>query len=254
MHRFFISPGSLRGNTVTFSGPQAHQLARVLRMQPGERLIVLDDSGSEYEVQLVAVEPNEARGEIVGRQPAAGEPRTRITLYQSVLKGDHFELVLEKGTELGIVEFVPLLSERAIIRDREAVAKKRPRWEAIVQEAAEQSRRGRRPSVRPLLSFPEACLEVGRATGLKLIPWEEEGQSSLRAALRAESRPAPGKVKAAVAVHLFIGPEGGFTRDEVSLARGYGLVPVTLGPRILRAETAGLVAAAAILYELGDLE
>jgi len=252
MHRFFIPPSSVQGNTLTLTGAQAHQVARVLRMRPGERLIVLDDSGFEFEVRLVAVEPELARGEVVASQPSTGEPRTRITLYQAVLKGDHFELVLQKGTELGVVEFVPLLTERTILRDRQDVEKKRPRWEAIIQEAAEQSHRGRLPALRPPLSFVQACVDVSRTSGVKVIPWEEEAQFRLRDVLRA-AQPAAEGLEAALAVSLFIGPEGGLTRDEISVARGYGLVPVTLGPRILRAETAGLSAAAAILYELGDL-
>jgi 16S rRNA (uracil1498-N3)-methyltransferase len=252
MHRFFVPPGSIQGSSVTLSGAQARQVARVLRMRPGEQLIVLDDSGSELEVQLVAVEPELVRGEVVASRPSTGEPRTRITLCQAVLKGDHFELVLQKGTELGVVEFVPMLTERTIVRDRQAVLKKRPRWEAIIQEAAEQSRRGRRPALRPPLSLAEACLEVSRTQGVKVIPWEDEAQFSLRQVLQAEL-PDALRVGAGPAVSLFIGPEGGLTRDEISLARAHGLVPVSLGPRILRAETAGLVAAAAILYELGDL-
>lgn len=253
MHHFFVDPGAIRGNAVTLTGQQAHQVARVLRLRPGERLIVLDGSGSEIEVQLESVDPAQVRAVVVGRRASRAEARARITLCQAVLKGDHFEWVLQKGTELGIVEFVPLLCERSIVRDPEAVAKKRARWEAILQEAAEQSHRGRRPVLRPPLSFGDACVELGRAGGLKLIPWEEEAQTSLRAVLRA-AMPAGSPIQADdAAIHLVIGPEGGFSREEIDLAREHGLVPVTLGPRILRAETAGLVAAAAILYELGDL-
>jgi 16S rRNA (uracil1498-N3)-methyltransferase len=248
-HRFFIPPEWLTGNAVAIAGPQAHQIARVLRMRPGDRLVVLDDSGWEFEVHLLAVQPELVRGEVVGRRLAAGEPHTRITLYQGVLKGDHFELVLQKGTELGIVGFVPLVTARTVALDRDAPGKKHPRWQSIVQEAAEQSRRGRKPALRPAMPFAQACEEVSRCAELKLLPWEEESQTSMRGVLRAAD-PA-GKE---AAVHLFVGPEGGFTRDEVELARGYGLLPVTLGRRILRAETAGLVAAAAILYEWGDLD
>ena len=248
-HRFFIPPEWLTGSAAAIAGPQAHQIARVLRMRPGDRLVVLDDSGWEFEVHLLEVQPERVRGEVVSRRLANGEPHTRITLYQGMLKSDHFEFVLQKGTELGIVQFVPLVTARTVALDRGAPGKKHPRWQSIIQEAAEQSQRGRKPVLRPAMPFAQACEEASRSAGFKLLPWEEENLASLRSALRASAPP-----DREATVHLFIGPEGGFTRDEVDLARGYGLLPVTLGRRILRAETAGLVAAAAILYERGDLE
>jgi 16S rRNA (uracil1498-N3)-methyltransferase len=247
-HRFFVPPEWLIGGAVAIAGAQAHQIARVLRMRPGDRVVVLDDSGWEFEVQLLAVQHELVRGEVVSRRLASGEPHTRITLYQGMLKSDRFEFVLQKGTELGIVEFVPLVTTRTVALDRDAPGKKHPRWQAIVQEAAEQSRRGRKPMLRQAMPFAQACEEVSHCTELKLLPWEEESQTSLRSMLQTAAADTRG------GVHLFVGPEGGFTRDEVEIARGYGLLPVTLGRRILRAETAGLVAAAAILYEWGDLD
>jgi 16S rRNA (uracil1498-N3)-methyltransferase len=248
-HRFFVPPEWLTGSTAAITGRQAHQIARVLRMRPGDRLVLLDDSGWEFEVQLLAVQPELVRGEVVSRRPAAGEPHSRISLYQGMLKNDRFEFVLQKGTELGIVEFVPLVTARTVALDRDAPGKKHGRWQAIVQEAAEQSRRGRRPVLRPAMPFAQACEEASGLAGLKLLPWEEESETTLRGVLRAAA-----SAGTEAAVYLFVGPEGGFSQDEVDLARGYGLLPVTLGRRILRAETAGLVAAAAILYEWGDLD
>ena len=248
-HRFFIPPEWLTGGAVAITGSQAHQIARVLRMRPRDRIVVLDDSGWELEVQLLTVQPEMVRGEVVSRRPVSGEPHTHITLYQGMLKSDHFELVLQKGTELGIVEFVPLITARTVALDRDAPGKKHSRWQSVIQEAAEQSRRGRKPALRQAMPFAQACEVVSRCAGLKLLPWEEETRTSLRGALRAA-----GLAGSEAAVHLFVGPEGGFSEDEVDLAQGLGLQPVTLGRRILRAETAGLVAAAAILYELGDLE
>ena len=163
-----------------------------------------------------------------------------------------FDAVIQKGTELGIVEFVPVIAERCIVSDLEDVEKKRPRNEAILQEAAEQSCRGRKPALRRATLFPRACGQARQMGGLSLILWEEEGARSLRDVLRI---PPPGREShwPPFTINLFVGPEGGFAPDEVDLGRRYGLVSVTLGPRILRTETAGIVAAAAILYELGDL-
>jgi 16S rRNA (uracil1498-N3)-methyltransferase len=252
MHRFFVSPTWIHGDEVMITGPQAHQIAHVLRLCPGDVVTVLDNSGWEIETRLVAVERTAVKGEVLHRRLAGGEPRTKISLYQGVLKGSRFEFVLQKGTELGVVEFVPIIAERCVVSDLEAVENKRPRWEWIIQEAAEQCRRGRKPALRPAVLFSQACERARHSGGLALLPWEDERRLSLRDLLR---NPPPGREQGwpPFTIHLFIGPEGGFTPGEVASGRGYGLVSVTLGPRILRAETAGIVAAAAVLYELGDL-
>jgi 16S rRNA (uracil1498-N3)-methyltransferase len=196
---------------------------------------------------LLEVAPQHVAGKIARRMLAQGEPRTKISLYQGVLKGHRFEFALQKGTELGIVEFVPLITDRAVIADLGNADKKHARWERIVQEAAEQSGRGRLPHLEPAILFPRACERAQRQGGLLLIPWEDEHSLSLRDVLaKQEKKP--------FVVSLFVGPEGGFSEEEVDLAQRYGIQSITLGPRILRSETAGLVAAAAIMYELGDLE
>jgi 16S rRNA (uracil1498-N3)-methyltransferase len=252
MHRFFVPPACIQGNKVAISGPQAHQIARVLRLRPGDLLVVLDNSGWEIHTRLVSVERTEVKGEVVRRRLSDAEPRTKVSLYQGVLKSNNLEYALQKGTELGVVEFVPIVSERCVIRDLEAVENKRRRWEWIIQEAAEQCRRGRKPELRSATFFLQACERARQSGGLSLIPWEEKGQT-----LRSILRRTPDGVtrsRRPLTINLFIGPEGGFTSGEIAQARRYGLLPVTLGPRILRAETAGVVAATAILYELGDLE
>jgi 16S rRNA (uracil1498-N3)-methyltransferase len=257
VHRFFVPPAWIRGNEVTMTGPQAQQIARVLRMRPGDVIVILDNSGWEIETRLDAVDRDTVRGEVLRRRLAHSEPRTKITLYQAVLKSNHFEFALQKSTEIGTVEFVPIIADRCVVSDLEAVEKKRPRWEWIVQEAAEQCRRGRKPALRPALLFPQACEQARQSGGLSLIPWEEEGKQSLRTLLRdgpAGIGKSPRRQSwPPFAVNLFIGPEGGFTGEEIDLARRYGLLPVTMGARILRAETAGLIAAAMIFYEWGDM-
>jgi len=239
MHRFFISPEWIDGQSVAIRGRLVHRLRRVLRLGRGDRITVLDNSGWEYEVQLEEVGKESVRGVVTGKALCTSEPATRVTLYQALLKGDRFAFVLEKGTEVGVAAFVPMLCQRGVADAPQGG--KAGRWERIITEAAEQSRRGRLPALHPLVSFAEACRT---SQGLSLLPWEEESESSLRSALRANK---------ADSINIFIGPEGGFTPEEVELACAHGVVPVTLGRRILRAETAGLVAAAAVLYERGDL-
>jgi len=257
MHRFFVPSSWIQSNEVTIVGPQAHQIAHVLRMRPGDEVIVLDNSGWEIETRLIAVDRQAVHGEVVSRRLSSSEPKTKISLYQGVLKGNRFEFALQKGTELGIVEFVPLISDRCVISDLEGIENKRQRWESIVQEAAEQCRRGRKPALRPATLFPPACeLALRRhrhAGGLSLILWEDETRTSLRNVLR-EAPPGYTGRYPPFAIHLLVGPEGGFTHQEVGMAQRYGWVSVGLGPRILRGETAGIVAAALILYELGDMQ
>jgi 16S rRNA (uracil1498-N3)-methyltransferase len=211
--------------------------------------VVLDNSGWEREVELTHITPNLVMGHVVEERLAAGEPRTKISLYQGVLKAQKFEWVLQKGTELGLVEFIPVICERSIVGDLEDVDRKLGRWARIIREAAEQSRRGQLPALRPAMLFIQGCQRAKRSGGLGLMPWEEETVTSLKTALNAgqagDERP--------FSINLFVGPEGGLTPEEVETARRYQVQTIGLGPRILRAETAGLAAAAAILYELGDL-
>jgi 16S rRNA (uracil1498-N3)-methyltransferase len=253
MHRFFIPPDWIDGDRVTLEGSLVHQLSRVLRLQTDDRIIVLDDTGWEQEVVLVHFGPDRVLGHIVDKRLSGGEPRTKISLYQSVLKGQHFELVLQKGTELGIVEFVPVIASRCIMSSLDDVTRKSERWQRIILEAAEQSGRGRLPRLRAALLFPRACGRAKRLGGLSLIPWEEEHRTSLRQALHSDPENELRGVRP-FSINLFIGPEGGFTSEETETARGYDLIPISLGTRILRAETAGLAAVSAILYELGDME
>ena len=242
-HRFFVPPESISGDAVTFDAAQAHQLRNVLRLSPGARVIVLDNTGIEYEIELTALERDAASGKVCARCPSAGEPHLSLTLYQSLIKGDRFEWVLQKGTELGVSAFVPLICQRTVLQDPRRVEKKRPRWERIIREAAEQSGRGRLPRLLAPASFPDACHGSIQEADLALILWVGTTTKGLSTTLRAGLK----------RVALLVGPEGGFAPDEVSLAQGCGLDAVSLGPRILRAETAGIVASAIVLSELGEM-
>ena len=252
MHRFFVPPEALDQDAVSIAGPLAQQMHTVLRLRPGDRVVLLDNSGWEHTAELTAVSARAVQGRVVQRSVRANEPRTKITLYQSVLKGARFEWALQKGTELGISEFVPVIASRCILQNLSDAEAKFPRWQRVILEAAEQCGRAKFPALLPALMFSTACERAGArgggpASGLALIPWEEETAFTLKWMLRPEAGERP------FSISLFIGPEGGFTGDEVALAADYGIRSVTLGPRILRAETAGIVAAAAIFYELGDL-
>lgn len=248
MHRFFVSPDCIRADAVTLTGSAARQLAHVLRARPGDRIVVLDDSGWEHLVTLEAVSPDRVFGVVTERLMSRGEPTARITLYQGVLKADKFELVLQKGTELGVSTFVPVLCSRSVPGHGRGgwAANRYERWRRIVTEAAEQSHRGRIPALEKPLEFAAACDGV---KGIAFIPWEREEGTGIKTALNRQR--ANGLDGSPVSV--FIGPEGGFTQEEIEYAGARGIEPVSMGNRILRAETAGIAAVALILYELGEL-
>lgn len=229
MHRFFVPPDHITGETVRFTSQQAHQIGRVLRLRAGEEVVALDNGGAQYVVRLA----DATRGTILNSGPAPGEPRTRLHLWQGLLKGERWDWVLQKGTEVGIAAFHPLICERSIVRD--ASESRSRRWASIVQEAAEQSGRGRIPELGPVVSWEEGCRG---AAGSGLLLYEGERETRLKEALGDSTT-----------IHLVAGPEGGLTDEEVAVARDYGIPSVTLGPRILRAETAGIIAAALVLYE-----
>ncbi len=254
MHRFFVPPAWITGDQATLRSPVVHQIRHVLRMKPGDHVILLDNSGWEREVELTEIHRATVRGKVVEKRQALGEPRTKITLYQSLLKGKNFEWALQKGTELGVVQFVPLITSRCVVGSlQDTNAKKQGRWARIIAEAAEQSGRGRLPSLLPAVMFDRACEQARRFGGLQLIPWEQERETTLKEALNRSPEGAGHRGARPYVLNILTGPEGGFTEDEVALAKRYGAIPITLGPRILRAETAGIALVAAILYEFGDL-
>ncbi len=237
MQRFFVT--NVVDNWVVFTPEQAHQISAVLRMMPGQHVLALDNTGWEYEVELAAVEKKRVTAVILSKHLAANEPTSQLTLYLSLLKRDNFEWALQKGTEIGVTHFVPLITERTVARP----PKKFDRWQRILTEAAEQSERGRIPALAaPVKLAPAlAALPPQRPA---LIPWEKAVRNGLRDVL------GDGET----AVSLFIGPEGGFTKTEIEQAQQCGVQPITLGKRVLRAETAAIVAAALVLHELRDLE
>jgi 16S rRNA (uracil1498-N3)-methyltransferase len=237
-HRFLVSADAVADGEVIFSAEQAHQLQHVLRLRTGDRVRVFD--GLEPLDQIVEL-VGPARGRSVGVCAQAPEPRTRLVVYPALLQRDKFEQVLQALTTLGVRAIVPTLTARALVRqmpDEQRLA----RWQAIVREAAEQCGRGVLPVLGPALPFEAAVAQAAR-TGRVVMAYEGERQATLHDAL-ADTGPD---------VALFVGPEGGYAPAEVAHARSAGARLVTLGPRVLRTETASAVLAALVLYELGDL-
>lgn len=253
-HHFFVSPESVRRGTVTITGSQAHQIVNVLRLAPAGRIVVLDDTGWQYDAEIVSTRDDEVVCQVKSKSLVTTEPRTKITLYQGLLRSNKFELVLQKCTELGVAAFVPMITERCLIGNIEEVsASKTERWKRIIKEAAEQAGRGKLPVLRPAVLFQRACEEV---RGVSLIAWEFEKGKSFGNVLQEKlgGRDSSQWSMRPFTANILIGPEGGFSPEEIQTARTYGIVPVGLGARILRAETAAVVASTLLLHEAGDMD
>ncbi|HEY0755924.1 MAG TPA: RsmE family RNA methyltransferase [Ktedonobacteraceae bacterium] len=250
MHRFFITPELVKEIGVGLSLPKelAHQVRDVLRLNLGEKLILLDNQGNEI---LATVEGSSRAGVIVQLlERHTGQPPSpiRIVLCQGLLKSARFEWVLEKGTELGVSVFAPILCQRSTAGLKDAGAAKIQRWQRIVQEATEQCGRTILPALLPIRTLAEALSEIP-AGSLAIMPWEEAEGHSLRDVL-ARVRMRVAGVVIPQTILLFIGPEGGLTVEETTLARNQGVQVVTLGPRILRAETAALASLSSVMFAL----
>lgn len=287
-YRFFVDPRAISGGRARLDDPElCHQIAGVLRLGPGDRVTLLDGAGRQLTVVLDDVP---RRGPVTGaveREDSAdaSEPPLQLTLYLPIIRPERFEWALQKGVELGVAAFVPTLCARSISEGGPA-ARKLERWRKIVREAAEQSRRGRIPPLADPIPFADACDRA--AGGRAILLWEGSGAPGLRRVLRtqidqgprtkdqrpeaagqadtAEGETALADQKSAATASsapsslaarpwsILSGPEGGLTPDERHAAATRGIMEVSLGPRTLRAETAPIAAAAAIMYELGALE
>src|SRR5215208_2102369 len=188
-YRFFVDSGAIHGREVLLEdGELAHQISTVLRLRAGEKITLLDNSGWQFVVALHTVERGRVAGTVERKELAGGEPRTKLTLYVALMRPERFEWVLQKGTELGVSSFVPLICERSTIADADELStNKLERWNRIMREAAEQSRRGKLPRLAPALFLPAACDQaVQRGTALLL--WEGGGVPSLRSVLQNAER------------------------------------------------------------------
>ncbi len=244
--RFFVAPEILADPArVELPVPVANQARSVLRLQAGDHVTLLDNTGMACDVELTHISSKQVIGRIIERVAISTEPRAQVILYQGLLKATKFEWIIQKATEIGLSAIVPVQCRRSIVGAGDVGAGKLVRWRAIATEAAEQSDRGRVPEVREPLVFAAALAGIP-SDDVILLAYGGEAPITTRAAMALRPITTP--------VHLFIGPEGGFAPEEVELARGQSARIVTLGPRILRAETAALVAATLVLDALGEMQ
>lgn len=241
MRRFFVPKEQIP----TITGPDVHHVRDVLRMKAGDVLELLDGSGMVYEVKIKEIKKKEIVCAIVeSREPClpAGrsivESRIKVTLAQALPKASKMDFIIEKCTELGVDRVIPMSSERTVAKSARI-----DRWQKIARSSAEQSRRTTIPEISPLTSFEEV-LKMKKQFNLALILWEEETETTLKQTLSNYLMTGYPDIL------VLVGPEGGFSQKEIDLAKEAGIVPVSLGRRILRTETAGMAVLSILMYEL----
>jgi 16S rRNA (uracil1498-N3)-methyltransferase len=242
MQRFFAGNESFSRDSVVLKGTDASHICTVLRLQTGDKIQVLDGKGSLYVVQLGDVKAKLVKGEIISSEKVNTESPLTIHLGQSLIKGNKFDVVLRKSVELGVKTITPLMTERTVVKSNGN--KKIGRWQKIAEESCKQCGRSSIPKVSESIIKLDVFCQQGSEADLKLMFWELESENGLKD-INPEKTPS--------SVSVLIGPEGGFTIEEVETARSHGFQTVGLGPRILRAETAPLVVLSLLQSKWGDI-
>ena len=244
MHRFFVEEPAMGANSITITGGDVNHIKNVLRMSVGDKICVINgQNNKEYYCEITALGSDTVDTRICEIRESDQELANEIVLFQGLPKSDKMELIIQKAVELGVHTIVPVSTDRTVVKlDAKKEANKRKRWMSISESAAKQSGRLRIPEVTQVVSFKEA-LEMAGKMDVRLIPYElAEGMEKTREIM---SGIQPGQ-----SVAVFIGPEGGFESSEIEKAREIGVQSITLGKRILRTETAGLVTLAMLVYNL----
>lgn len=246
MPRLFVEPTKLAEEVVVLADEDHRYLTRVLRLDVGAEVTLFDGKSVEATARIMRIGPRALELKIEERRPVAGIDRPHVTVIQGLAKGDKLDFIVQKATELGAARIIPVTTARAVARlDAGAIRtmSRRARWQKIAREASRQSGRLDVPEVEGVTGLTTA-LAASPKDALKLLFWEGAKQTTLRDAL-------PDKPPQQIV--FAIGPEGGFTVEEVEAAREHGFIPVGLGPRVLRTETAALVVLSILGYALGDL-
>ncbi len=243
MYHFYVEPEEVSKDTARITGGDVNHIKNVLRMHPGEEIMILDGSGMEYRCEIETI-TDEVLARVLEAKKTEAELSVRLLLFQGLPKKDKMELIIQKAVELGVSEIIPVLTKRTVVKleDKKKEQKKLERWQAIAEAAAKQSGRGIIPQVREAVKFTEAVKQAEELDDA-LIPYEQaEGMEKAREHIRG--------LHGKKTIGIFIGPEGGFEEEEIALAAKAGIHPITLGKRILRTETAGLCILSVIMFEL----
>ena len=246
MDRFFVEKKNvnLENNTCIIEGEDVKHISKVLRCRVGEELEICDNDNNEYICEITSIDKSEVQLNIIDKVDIKRESDLKIKVYQGLPKGPKMEMILQKLTEVGVDEIILVQTKRTVVKvEDKKEDKKIERWERIIYEAAKQSKRGKIPKLRGVLSFKEALADM-KENDFNIAPYENERTKSIKQAIKGVDIKNIG---------VFVGPEGGFEDTEIKAIEEIGGQSVSLGPRILRTETASLVASSIVLYELSDL-
>lgn len=244
MHRFYVEKDNILDGKIQIEGTDVNHIKNVLRLNKGEKIVICDGQGTDYYCIIDDVAKEKVIAIIEDEKEANTELKTKIYLFQGLPKKDKMELIVQKAVELGVYEIIPVNMKRTIVKLDNAKKEmaKLNRWQTIANEASKQSRRGILPNVHSLVSYKDA-LNMAKELEFVILPYElAENMEYTRSAIEEASKCST--------VGVFIGPEGGFDEREIKDAMDMGFKPITLGNRILRTETAGLVTIAMLVYNM----
>lgn len=245
MHRFFIDSENIKENCIEINNEDVKHIKNVLRLEEGDIISICDKKESDYICKITQINKQNIVCDILEAYKSKGEAPIDIVLYQGLPKSDKMELIIQKATELGVKKIVPVATKRTVVKiqDKKREEKKIERWVRIAEEAAKQSKRGLIPEIGNIIEFKE-LLNIFKDEEFIVVPYESEKNIGIKEVLKnCKSKK----------INILIGPEGGFEEFEIEGLKDINSHIVTLGPRILRTETAGLTATSIVLYELGDL-
>lgn len=244
MYRFYVEPDQTGDKEIKITGPDVNHIKNVLRMKIGEKIIICNGQGKDFYCIIKEEADNTITAEVLKIQETDTELDGKIYLFQGVPKKDKMELIIQKAVELGVYEIIPVMTRRTVVKleDKKKEQKKLERWQSIASSAAKQSNRGIIPRISVTMSFREA-LAYAAGMNNKVIPYENAGDIT-------NTRNIIQKITGNQTTGIFIGPEGGFEEEEVKQAADMGVLPITLGRRILRTETAGLAVLSMIMLQM----
>lgn len=245
MKRFFIDPSEIIKAAPVIDGQEAHHIAKVFRLKYKDHIILIDGSGMEYEAEITGLSKNKVNVSIIKKYSPATEPPLQIMVGQGYLKDKKMDMLIRHLTEIGITTWIPVISEYSVPKpDTKRINSKLQRWEMIAKEAVKQCGRTRVPEILPSISLQQA-VEENSGIDLKIIFYENEIISLSKTMIPLNQKPSK--------IFVLLGPEGGFSNKEVALAESNGFKAASLGPRILRAETASISACVLIQHLFGDM-
>lgn len=246
MHKFFVPKNSIDGNNAIINGEDVKHIYKVLRLQVGDKVSVNNCEGKEYIGEITSIDKSAVNINLIEENPINNESPIEVYLFQGMPKSTKMDLIVQKNTELGVKSITPIITERVVVKTELKEFKKVDRWNRIALEASKQSKRSLVPQINVPIEFEQLLQEL-KCMDLVVVPYENEEGYGIKKLVENIDKKQINKVA------IVIGPEGGFEESEIFKLKEIGARVITLGPRILRTETAGFTCLSLIMYELGDL-